>query len=196
MLTDLLAMSLTYLAVGLAAWPLGIYMARVFSAERTFLSRMAGPAERGLYRLTGITEADDQHWAGYLVSVLAVTLVGTLISYALLRSQNHLPLNPQGFAAPAADLSLNTAISFATNTSWQNYAGEQTLSYLSQMLAIGMQMFLSAATGMAIAIALVRGFTRQRATGIGNFYVDFTRSIVYVLLPISVVGAIVLARKD
>ena len=143
----------------------------------------------------GVRETDDQPWTAYVLSVLAITTVSTGLSYALLRTQDHLPLNPQGFRAAAGDLALNTAVSFATNTSWQSYAAEQTMSYLSQMLAVGTLMFLSAGTGMAVAVALVRGFTRQQAHGIGNFLVDLVRSILYVLLPLSIAGALFLARS-
>jgi potassium-transporting ATPase potassium-binding subunit len=192
-LTDLLAVGVTYAAVGMAAWPLGLYMAKVYRGQPTFLSPVMRPVERGLYRLLGVSETDDQPWTGYLVSVLAITAVGTGLSYLLLRLQDHLPLNPQGFSSPGADLALNTAVSFVTNTSWQSYAGEQTMSYLSQMLAIGTLMFLSAGTGMAVAVALVRAFAGQQARGIGNFFVDLVRSILYVLLPLSIVGALFLA---
>lgn len=193
MLTDLLAVGVTYAAVAFAAWPLGLYMARVYRGQPTFLSPVMRPVERGLYRLVGVRETDDQPWTGYLLSVLAITAVSTGLSYLQLRVQDHLPLNPQGLPAAAADLALNTAVSFATNTSWQTYSGEQTMSHLSQMLAIGTLMFLSAGTGMAVAVALVRGFTRQQAHGIGNFLVDLVRSILYVLLPLSIVGALLLA---
>ena len=193
MLRDLLAVGVTYAAVGLLAWPLGLFLASVYQGRPTFLSPLMRPIERGFLRLIGVRETDDQRWYGYLFSALALTLVSTLVSYLLLRLQDRLPLNPQGLPAPAPDLSLNTAVSFATNTSWQNYAGEQTMSYLSQMVPIGAQMFLSAGTGMAVAVALMRGFARNRAQGIGNYYVDLTRSILYVLLPLSVLGALLLA---
>src|SRR5690348_3256608 len=113
----------------MAAWPLGLYMAKVYRGQPTFLSPVMRPVERGMYRLLGVSETDDQPWTGYLLSVLAITAVGTGLSYLLLRLQDHLPLNPQGFSSPGADVALNTAVSFVTNTSWQSYAGEQTMSY-------------------------------------------------------------------
>jgi K+-transporting ATPase ATPase A chain len=193
MLTDLLAVGITYAVIALLAWPLGFYLARVYGGRPTLLSPVLRPVERGVYRLAGVSETEDQRWTTYLFGALAISAVSTLLTYLLLRLQDHLPLNPQGFAAPRADLSLNTAVSFATNTSWQSYAGEQTMSYLSQVLPIGAQMFLSAGTGMAVAVALVRGFARQQSPGIGNFWVDLVRSILYVLLPLAVVGSLVLA---
>jgi K+-transporting ATPase ATPase A chain len=195
LLTDLIAAGLTYLAVGLAALPLGSYVARVHEGERVFLSPLLRPVERAVYRLGGIAEAGEQAWPRYAVGVLVVSLLTTLFTFLQLRIQQHLPLNPEGLGAVAPDLSLNTAISFATNTSWQSYVGEQTLSQLSQLLALGLPMFLSAGTGMAVAIALIRGFSRRRIGTVGNFYVDLTRSIVYVLLPLAVVGSLLLVSQ-
>ena len=181
--------------VGLAAVPLGIYIARVHQSDRVFLSPVARPIEVAFYRVIGVAETSEQPWIQYVTCVLVLTVVNTAFTYLALRIQGALPLNPQGLGGVPADLSFNTAISFVTNTSWQSYAGEQTMSYVSQMLAIGLPMFLSAATGMAVAIALIRGFSRARSATIGNFYVDLTRSILYVLLPVAVVASLLLVSQ-
>ncbi len=172
--------------------PLGIYMARVFEGERVFLSPVLAPVERGLYRLCRIDAARETSWKGYAFAVLAFSLVSLAYLYALLRTQAFLPLNPQGFGNLAPDLAWNTAVSFMTNTNWQFYSGESTMSYLSQMAGLGWHMFVSAGTGIAIAIALMRGLSRRSAATIGNFWVDLTRAVLYLLLPIAVVGALVL----
>ena len=172
--------------------PLGGYMTAVFNGDRTLLSPLLAPIERGLYRLAGIGEREDQSWVGYAGAMLVFNLLGFLALYAILRLQNHLPLNPMGMAAVPPDLAFNTAVSFVTNTNWQNYAGEGTMSYLSQMLGLTVQNFLSAATGIALALALIRGFARQSSRAIGNFWVDLTRCILYLLLPLSVVLTLVL----
>jgi potassium-transporting ATPase potassium-binding subunit len=192
---DILGVAVTFLAVGIAAWFIGPYLHRVFMGERVFLSRLARPIERGFYWLTGIKEDEEQGWVRYLAVMLAVQVVSLLFTYVILRLQDHLPLNPMGFGPVAPDLAMNTAISFTTNTNWQNYAGEQTMSYLSQMLGLVIHNFLSAATGIALAVALVRGIASRRLRTIGNFYVDTTRAILYVLLPLSIVGALVLASQ-
>ncbi|MGA1804174.1 potassium-transporting ATPase subunit KdpA [Rhizobium sp. HT1-10] len=167
--------------------PLGGYMTRVFAGERTFLSIVLGPLERGLYRVAGTSEREDQHWTSYAFSLLMFNLLGVFVLYALQRLQAVLPYNPAGMAAVPSDLSFNTATSFVTNTNWQNYGGESTMSYLTQMAGFTVQNFLSAATGMAIAIALIRGFSRASGKAIGNFWVDMTRSTFYILLPICIV---------
>ncbi|MFY9734253.1 MAG: potassium-transporting ATPase subunit KdpA [Rhodoplanes sp.] len=167
--------------------PLGWHMTRVFTGELTFLSPVLRPVERGLYRLGGIDEKREQDWLTYTVAMLLFHVGGFVILYALLRLQQVLPLNPQDMSAVPPDLSLNTAISFLTNTNWQNYGGESTLSYLTQMLALTHQNFLSAATGIVLAIALIRGFARASARTVGNFWVDITRCTLYVLLPICIV---------
>ena len=172
--------------------PLGWYMTRVFNGERTFLSPVLRPIEIGLYRAGGVDEAREQHWITYTVAMLLFHVGGFLILYALLRLQAGLPFNPAGMSAVAPDLSFNTAVSFITNTNWQNYGGESTLSYLVQMLGLTHQNFLSAATGIVLAIALIRGFSRASAKTVGNFWVDITRCTLYVLLPISVVYALFL----
>ncbi len=172
--------------------PLGWYMTRVFNGERTFLSPVLRPIEIGLYRAGGVDEAREQHWITYTVAMLLFHVGGFLILYALLRLQAGLPFNPAGMSAVAPDLSFNTAVSFITNTNWQNYGGESTMSYLVQMLGLTHQNFLSAATGIVLAIALIRGFSRASAKTVGNFWVDITRCTLYVLLPISVVYALFL----
>jgi K+-transporting ATPase ATPase A chain len=173
------------------AVPLSAFVARVFAGERTFLSPLLGPVERGFYRLAGVDPAREQDWYGYAVAMVVFTIAGFLSLYALQRLQNLLPLNPRGFDAVPPDLAFNTSISFITNTNWQNYGGETTMSHLTQMLGLTVHNFLSAATGLAMAFALVRGFVRSSATTVGNFWVDVTRISVYILLPISFVLAFV-----
>src|SRR5262245_38084756 len=172
--------------------PLGGYMTRVFNGERTLLSPVLRPVEAGLYWLGGVDEKREQHWVTYTVSMLFFHIGGFLILYALMRFQADLPFNPAGQTAVAPDLSFNTAVSFITNTNWQNYGGESTLSYLVQMLGLTHQNFLSAATGIVLAVALIRGFARASAKTIGNFWVDITRCTLYVLLPICVAVALFL----
>jgi K+-transporting ATPase ATPase A chain len=175
--------------------PLGGFMANVYQGERTFLSPVLGPIERAIYRLGGIDPQRETGWKQYAVAALLVNFIGFVFVYLLQRLQGVLPLNPQGFAAVSPDSSFNTAVSFATNTDWQGYVGESTMSYLTQMLGLAVQNFLSAAAGMAVLVALIRGFVRRQATGIGNFYVDLTRSTLYILLPLSLILAIVLMSQ-
>jgi K+-transporting ATPase ATPase A chain len=172
--------------------PLGWYMTRVFNGERTFLSPVLRPVEAGLYWIGGVDEKREQHWLTYTVAMLLFHVGGFLILYALMRLQAVLPFNPAGKTAVAEDLSFNTAISFITNTNWQNYGGESTMSFLVQMLGLTHQNFLSAATGIALAVALIRGFSRSSMRTVGNFWVDVTRTTLYVLLPICVVYALFL----
>jgi K+-transporting ATPase ATPase A chain len=172
--------------------PLGWYMTRVFNGERTFLSPILRPVEAGLYWIGGVDERREQHWLTYTVAMLLFHVGGFLIIYAVMRLQAVLPFNPAEQTAVAEDLSFNTAISFITNTNWQNYGGESTLSYLVQMLGLTHQNFLSAATGIALAVALIRGFSRSSMRTIGNFWVDVTRCTLYVLLPICIVYALFL----
>jgi K+-transporting ATPase ATPase A chain len=172
--------------------PLGGYMTRVFAGGRVTLTPVLRPVERLLYRAAGVDEKTDQHWTRYGAAMLVFSLVCFVSLYALLRLQAYLPFNPQGFGALPPDLAFNTAVSFVTNTNWQNYGGETTLSYLSQMAGLTVQNFVSAAVGIALAMALIRGFARGAAQGIGNFWVDLTRAVLYLLLPISLVAAIVL----
>jgi potassium-transporting ATPase potassium-binding subunit len=195
MVLDIIGVAVTFLAVFVGAWFIGPYLHRVFTGERVFLSPVVRPVERGFYWLSGIREDHEQTWVVYLVAMLVVQVVSLLISYVILRVQDHLPLNPMGFGPVAPDLALNTAISFTTNTNWQNYTGEQTMSYLSQMLGLATHNFLSAATGIALAVALVRAIASRRLKTIGNFYVDATRAILYVLLPISLVAGFILASQ-
>ena len=167
--------------------PLGGYMTRVFSGERTFLSPVFAPVERGLYRVAGIDAAQEQHWLSYVVSILIFHLAGFAILYAVLRLQSDLPFTPAGQSAVNPALAFNTSTSFITNTNWHNYGGESTLSYLAQMLGLTHQNFLSAASGVAIAIAVIRGFSRASMRTVGSFWVDVTRCTLYVLLPVCVV---------
>jgi len=167
--------------------PFGGYMTRVFTGERTFLSPALGPVERVFYRLSGVDEKSDQNWLTYAVSMLLFSLVGFASLYALMRLQAMLPFNPAGQPTVEEGLAFNTAMSFDTNTNWQSYVPETTMSYLVQMAGLTVHNFVSAATGIALAIALIRGFTRRSAKGIGNFWVDLTRCTLYVLLPISIV---------
>ena len=167
--------------------PFGAYMTRVFNGERTLLSPVFGPVERGLYRISGVDEKADQHWVTYTVSMLLFSLMGFLSLYALMRFQAMLPFNPADQATVEEGLAFNTAMSFDTNTNWQSYVPETTMSYLVQMAGLTVHNFVSAATGIALAVALIRGFARRSAKGIGNFWVDLTRCTLYILLPISIV---------
>ena len=176
--------------------PMGLYLVRVLDAEgRTCLDPVLKPVERLIYRLAGIDPAKEQDWKGYAVSVLIFSVVGLLLTYLILRLQYFLPLNPQGFSGVAGDLAFNTAASFTTNTNWQNYGGESTLSYLSQMVGLTFHNFVSAAAGIAIAAALVRGIARDKAATLGNFWTDLTRSCLYLLLPICLVFAVFLVSQ-
>jgi K+-transporting ATPase ATPase A chain len=172
--------------------PLGGYMTRVFAGERTFLSPLLRPVEVVLYKLGGVDEKREQHWLTYVVAMLFFHVGGFLILYWLMRLQAHLPFNPAEQSAVAEDLSFNTAISFLTNTNWQNYGGESTMSYLVQMLGLTHQNFLSAATGIVLAMVLIRGFARHSAKTVGNFWTDITRCNLYILLPICVPYALFL----
>jgi K+-transporting ATPase ATPase A chain len=174
----------------LAAKPLGLYMTAVYEGRRTWLSPVFGPVERFLYRLFGTSEADEMGWKRYAVAMLLFNGLGLVAVYALQRFQGGLPLNPQGFPGVSPDLAFNTASSFATNTNWQSYGGETTLSYLTQMLGLTVQNFVSAATGMAVLIAFIRGLRARSATTLGNFWVDLTRGTLYILLPLAVVLAL------
>jgi K+-transporting ATPase ATPase A chain len=174
------------------AVPVGLYMARLFSGERNFLSPILGPVEAICYRIAGVDPKKEQHWLTYAFAMLLFNFVCFLSLYALLRLQGYLPFNPQGMGAMAPDLALNTAMSFTTNTNWQNYGGETTLGYFVQMAGLTVHNFVSAATGISIAVALIRGFSRRSAQTIGNFWVDLTRCTLYLLLPISIVVALFL----
>jgi len=182
-----LQIALFSVVIALLVKPFGGYMTRVFTGERTFLSPVLGPVERLFYRLSGVDEKSDQNWLTYAVSMLLFSLVGFASIYALMRFQAMLPFNPAGQSAVEEGLAFNTAMSFNTNTNWQSYVPETTMSYLVQMAGLTVHNFVSAATGIALAIALIRGFIRRSAKGIGNFWVDLTRCTLYVLLPISIV---------
>jgi potassium-transporting ATPase potassium-binding subunit len=177
--------------------PIGLFMSRVFQGRRTFLHPVLRPLEVIVYRVCGVREDQEQRWTQYTLSVLAFSLFAFLFPYALMRLQGLLPLNPQGFGAAQVtpDQSFNTAVSFMTNTNWQWYSGESTMSYLVQMAALAVQNFVSAAAGIAVAIALTRGFARHETDKIGNFWVDLTRCTLYVLMPIAIVGALLLVSR-
>ena len=194
-MTGWLQIALFTAIIGLLTRPLGGYLARVYAGEPTFLQPLLRPVEAVLYCAAGIKPEVEYGWYRYAFSFLLFHAVGIIALYALLRLQLVLPLNPQDMAAVSPDLALNTAVSFVTNTSWQSYGGETTLSYASQMAGITVQSFLSAASGMAVAIALIRGFARGRAVTIGNFWVDLTRGTLYVLLPICIVAAFFLVAE-
>jgi K+-transporting ATPase ATPase A chain len=185
-----------YVVVLLAlAKPLGAYMARVYEGRRVVLERLLGWLERLIYRLCGVSVGDEMGWKAYALAMLLFNVLGFLAGYVLQRVQGVLPLNPQGFGAVTPDSSFNTAVSFATNTNWQGYGGETTMSYLTQMAALTVQNFVSAATGMAILAAFIRGFARRSAETIGNFWVDLTRTTLYILLPLSLVLALFLVSQ-
>jgi K+-transporting ATPase ATPase A chain len=185
-----------YLVILLAlAKPLGTYMARVYEGRHFGLDRALGWVERLIYRLCGIRPGEGMGWKTYAVAMLLFNFLGMLLVYLLQRVQGVLPLNPQGFGAVSPDSSFNTAASFATNTNWQGYGGESTMSYLTQMVGLTVQNFVSAASGMAVLVALIRGFARRSAQTIGNFWVDLTRTTLYILLPLSLVFAVVLVSQ-
>ena len=200
MVLDIIGVVITWIAVAIGAWFLGLYMVKVFKGERTFMSPVLRPIERGSYWLMGVKEDEEQTWVRYTFGVLIVSAVSLIFTYLLLRLQSKLPfndfgLNPMGFGPVAPDLAFNTAVSFTTNTNWQNYTGESTMSYLSQMLALVIHNFLSAAVGVAMAVALFRGISNRSLKTIGNFYVDITRATLYILIPLSVVIAFILLSQ-
>ena len=175
--------------------PLGVYMANVFSGKRVFLDKILGPIERLIYRICRIDPREEQHWTTYTAAMLMFSLVGLLVLYGLQRLQYYLPLNPQRFAGVSPDLAFNTASSFTTNTNWQAYSGESTMSYFVQMAGLAFHNFVSAATGIALAVAFIRGIARREAKALGNFWVDLTRTTFYVLLPFCVIGALLLVSQ-
>lgn len=175
--------------------PLGSYMAYVYQGERTFLTRVLSPVERFIYRLLGVRADDEMDWKTYAIAMLIFNFAGLVLVYLLQRTQGSLPLNPQTLGAVSPDLAFNTAVSFATNTNWQSYSGETTLSYLTQMLGLTVQNFVSAATGMAILMALIRGILRHTARTVGSFWVDLTRGVLYILLPLSLTLSLVLVSQ-
>lgn len=187
---------LLYTAVVIAlAKPMGAYMAKVFGGERTWLHRILRPFESAIYKLCGIDESAEQHWTRYAGSLLAFSAVSLLFTYLILRLQQWFPWNPAGLGNVGEHLSWNTAVSFTSNTNWQSYSPEQTMSYLSEMVALATHNFFSAAAGIAVAIAVVRGFSRHSVKTLGNFWVDFTRGTLYILLPISVIAALLLCSQ-
>jgi K+-transporting ATPase ATPase A chain len=175
--------------------PLGSYMARVYQGGAFGCDFLLGPVERLIYRMLGIRTEDEMSWKTYAWAAILFNLVFFFVLYLMLRMQGMLPLNPQGFSGLSPDLAFNTAVSFITNTNWQSYGGESTLSYLSQMMGLGVQNFVSAAQGMAVLVALIRGFTRKTTRTIGNFWVDLTRSLLYILLPLSLIIAVLLVSQ-
>ncbi len=187
-----LQIAVLFVLVLVCVKPLGAFMAKVFAGERTFLTPVLGPVENAIYRLCRIDPNAEMTWYTYLFAVLGFTFVGFAYLYILLRTQQWLPLNPQGFGPMSPDLAFNTAISFVTNTNWQFYSGENTLSYLSQMMGLAWHNFISAGLGIAVAIAFIRGLARTSAKTLGNFWADLTRACLYVLLPISIVAGLVL----
>jgi len=185
-----------YLAVILAlAKPLGSHMARVLGGEKTFLHPVFGPVERLIYRLAGVKPDSEMNWKEYALALLFFNVLGILVVYALQRLQAWLPLNPMSLGPVASDQAFNTAVSFATNTNWQSYGGETTMSYLTQMLGLAVQNFLSAATGVAALVAFIRGFVRSNAKGLGNFWVDLVRSTIYIFLPIAFIISLILVSQ-
>jgi K+-transporting ATPase ATPase A chain len=185
-----------YIVVLIAlAKPLGSFMAKVYQGQRTFLDPVLGPVERFVYRLSGVKPDEDMNWKTYAIAAMLFNVLGLIVVYLLQRLQGVLPLNPQGLGAVTPDSSWNTATSFATNTNWQGYGGEVTMSYLSQMLGLTVQNFVSAATGMAVLIALIRGLVRHTGKGIGNFWADLTRTTLYILIPLSIVVALAIVSQ-
>ncbi|HEX7588906.1 MAG TPA: potassium-transporting ATPase subunit KdpA, partial [Anaerolineae bacterium] len=194
-LNGLFQIGLYLVVLAALAKPLGSYMARVYEGQSTWLDRVLGPIERFMYRLFGIRADQEMDWKTYTVAVLLFSVIGALTLYLLQRFQDVLPLNPQGLAGVSPDSSFNTAISFTTNTNWQGYSGEVTMSYLTQMVGLTFHNFVSAAAGMAVLIALIRGLVRRNAQTIGNFWVDLTRTTLYILLPMSFVLALLLVSQ-
>jgi potassium-transporting ATPase potassium-binding subunit len=184
-----------FLALIALGKPLGSFMTRVYKGERTFLDPVLGPVERVIYRLSGVKADQEMDWKQNAVAMLVFNMFGLLVVYLIQRLQDILPFNPQGFAAVTPDSSFNTAVSFASNTNWQGYGGETTMSYLTQMVALTVQNFVSAASGMAVLALFMRGIARHSTTALGNFWVDLTRSTLYILLPLSILFALVLVSQ-
>jgi potassium-transporting ATPase potassium-binding subunit len=191
-LGDFLTLATLFAAIVVTTPVLGAYIQRVMDGERTFLSPVLRPVEGAIYRLTGIDETTEQDWKGYALAVMAMALVAIVAGYAMLRLQDVLPLDQGGIPAMSPELAFNTSVSFETNTNWQNYSGETGATYLIQATLLAVRNFTSAATGLAVAIALIRGLTRRSSATLGNYWVDLTRAVLYLLLPISIVGALVL----
>ncbi len=193
--SNLTQLALYFFVLVLLALPLGAFMARVYQGEKTFLDPLLAPLERALYRLFGINPTDEMNWKTYALAFLVFNVLGFLVVYLLQRVQGVLPLNPQAFGAVSPDSAFNTAVSFASNTNWQGYGGETTMSYLTQMLALTVQNFVSAAAGMAVLVAFIRGLVRHNANTLGNFWTDLTRTVLYILLPLSLALAILLVTQ-
>src|SRR5437667_11589727 len=194
--SGLLQFGLYIFALAVITKPMGLYLLRVLDANgRTWLDPVLRPLERVTYRLMGVDSSKEHDWKQYTLAMLLFSLVGCLFTYAILRLQYFLPLNPQKFAGVSPDLSFNTAVSFTTNTNWQNYGGESTMSYFSQMVGLAFHNFVSAATGITIAAALVRAIARHSATTLGNFWVDLIRVTYYLLLPICLMFAVFLVSQ-
>jgi K+-transporting ATPase ATPase A chain len=194
-LNSILQVTIFLVIVLLVTKPIGLYMTRVFAGERTWLTPVFTPVEKCFYRSCGIQQDDEQTWVGYVLALLVFSATGMLLLYAIQRTQQWLPLNPQGLPNVPAHLAFNTAASFTTNTNWQNYTGEQTMSYFTQMVGLAFHQFVSAAAGIALAVALIRGLARRSAQHLGNFWVDLTRCTLYILLPICLVGALVFVSQ-
>ena len=191
-----LQLSVFIIALAALTKPLGLYLVRVFDpGAGTFLDPVIKPVERLLYRFLGISPTEEQDWKSYAVSLLIFSVVGMLFTYGILRLQQLLPLNPQGFGPVSPDLAFNTSASFTTNTNWQSYVGESTMSYFSQMVALTFHNFASAAVGCAVAAALVRGIARDKIASIGNFWVDLIRQCLYLYLPICLLLAVFLVSQ-
>ena len=194
-LRDTIQFVLFLVILALTAKPLGLYMEAVFSGKRTLLSGLVGPVERFIYRLLGTAEQEEQHWTAYSVDLLVFSAISLVFTYTILRLQQYLPLNPAGQGVIPAHLAYNTAMSFTTNTNWQSYGGESTMSYFSQMVALAIHNFLSSATGICIAVALIRGLARRQSKTIGNFWVGFVRCNLYILLPLCFIYAVFLISQ-
>jgi K+-transporting ATPase ATPase A chain len=194
-LNGFLQLAIYFLAILAVTKPLGLFMAKIFSGEPTLIGRVFRPAERLIYSICRIDESQEQHWTAYTGAMLMFSVAGLLLLYAFERLQYYLPHNPQEFPGVAPDLAFNTAVSFTTNTNWQAYSGESTMSYFTQMAGLAFHNFVSAATGIALAVAFIRGIARRAANTLGNFWVDLTRTTLYLLLPFCVVGALVLVSQ-
>jgi K+-transporting ATPase ATPase A chain len=190
----ILQIGLYFIVLGILVKPLGIYMAKIYQGEPSGLVRIMSPIEQFIYRISGIRK-EEMSWQEYAIAVIVFSFASMIVLYLLQRLQGILPLNPQGFSSVLPDSSFNTAVSFVTNTNWQGYSGENTMSYLTQMAGLGVQNFVSAASGMAVLVALIRGFVRRKTNTIGNFWVDLTRTILYLLLPLSLVLSLVLVSQ-
>jgi len=192
---DIYQLILFVLVLLAASYPLGLYINKLMNGEKVFLIPILSPLEKLIYKVTGININENQSWQKYTFDLIVFNLIIFLFTFFLLKFQNFLPLNPQNFPGLSNELSFNTAVSFLTNTNWQAYSGESTMSYFSQMVALTSHNFLSAATGFAACIAIIRGFCHSEAKGLGNFWVDLTRSILYLLLPLSFILALIRRPK-